>query len=175
MIWVYNSLMKEFILFVLVFFVTIVFYLKNSLNLTLSGNGAEQSAFRKVDFDNKVKINNTVFDTNFADDIYERNLGFSNVEKVDENQAMLFIFDDPSMQTFWMKDMNFDLDILWIDKNFKIIKIDKDASKNRYIKNNPNLSEKLYSPSPVKYVLEIPAGNSEKNKIKIGDKIEISK
>jgi uncharacterized membrane protein (UPF0127 family) len=167
--------MKKFILFVLVFFVTIVFYLKNSPNLTLSSNGAEQSAFRKVDFANKVKINNTVFDTNFTDDIYERNLGFSNVEKVDENQAMLFIFEDPSIETFWMKDMNFDLDILWIDENFKILKIDKNVSKNGYDKNHPNLSEKLHSPAPVKYVLEIPAGNSEKNKIKIGDKIEISK
>lgn len=131
--------------------------------------------FRTINFDHKIKINNTIFDANFANTEILRNKGFSDVKEINENQAILFIFDQPSMQTFWMKDMNFDLDMLWVGGNNKIIKIDKNVSKNFYNKNNPALSEMLHSPALVKYVLEIKAGVSEKNKINIGDEIKTLK
>jgi uncharacterized membrane protein (UPF0127 family) len=168
-----------FVFFILIFFFVLKYknfsyQILNQKNISNFTNKLGHK-FRTINFDHKIKINNTIFDANFANTEILRNKGFSDVKEINENQAILFIFDQPSMQTFWMKDMNFDLDILWIDENNKIIKIDKNISKNSYNKNNPALSEILHSPAPVKYVLEIKAGVSEKNKINIGDEIKTFK
>ena len=42
-----------------------------------------------------------------------------------ENQGMLFIFNYPSKQGFWMKEMMFPLDIIWLDSNYSVIHIEK--------------------------------------------------
>jgi len=91
--------------------------------------------------------------------------GLSKHSPLSENQGMLFIFNKKSVQKFWMKDMLFPLDIIWIDDN-RIVKIDaKLAPEGEKPKN-------IYSPDiPVNYVLEVPAGFCEKNQVKTGDKV----
>ena len=78
---------------------------------------------------------------------------------------MLFVFDHPAQYPFWMKDMNFPIDIIWIDENLKVIFIKKNAVPESY-------PEVFTSPQNSKYVLEVVAGFSDKYNIKIGDKVE---
>jgi uncharacterized membrane protein (UPF0127 family) len=145
----------------------------DSLSISSSSNheSRENTKYRTINFNNKIKVNDIEFKTFYANTDEDRTLGFSNVEKINLDEAILFIFDPPSMETFWMKDMNFDLYIIWIDENLKIIKIDKNISRNSYNKTNPLLSEKFSSEIPIKYVLEISAGLSSKYKFRSGDKI----
>ena len=63
-----------------------------------------------------------------------------------------------------MKDMNFPLDILWINDNFEIVGIEKKILPQTY----PKIFGEKYLSS---YVLEVSAGYCDKNNIKIGDKI----
>ena len=89
--------------------------------------------------------------------------GLSDVKILDKDSGMLFVFPTKEVRTFWMKDMNFPLDIIWITDN-KIIGIEKNLQ--------PEGSHPLrsyQSPSAVNYVLEVNAGFCEKEKIKIGD------
>jgi uncharacterized membrane protein (UPF0127 family) len=73
-----------------------------------------------------------------------------------------------------MKDMKFDLDMIWLDENFKIVHIEKNALASSYDKNNPSLS-KIFSNNEsgnlAKYVLEINSGLTNKMNLKIGDSL----
>jgi len=84
-----------------------------------------------------------------------------------ENEGMLFVFDKEGYYSFWMKDMNFPIDIAWLDKNKKIIYIEKNVSPQTYPKTF--YAQKNNLPILSLYVLETKAGFFEKFKIKIGD------
>lgn len=99
-----------------------------------------------------------------ADEPSEQVQGLSGRDKMAENKGMLFIFAEPLIPAFWMKDMNFSLDMLWIDADGVIVSITKNISPDTY-------PQTFQPPSPVKYVLEVNAGWSDRNKIKAGDKM----
>jgi uncharacterized membrane protein (UPF0127 family) len=87
-------------------------------------------------------------------------------------EGMLFIFDKSKILNFWMKDMKFDLDIIWLDENLKIVHVEKNALASSYDKQNPANST-IYSNGNnlAKYVLEINSGLSSKLNLKIGDSL----
>lgn len=94
----------------------------------------------------------------------QRVKGLSNRENLPQNQGLLFVFEKPDFHKFWMKDMYFPIDIIWIDENWKIIDITKNISPETY--------PKTFSPKlPAKYVLEVNADFGENSKINIGDRI----
>jgi len=81
---------------------------------------------------------------------------------------MLFFLEEPRKASFWMKNMHFPIDIIWLDENFTIVHIEKTLSP---------CTSTFYCPSytPLKeslYVLETIAGFSNKHNIKIGEKID---
>ncbi len=79
-------------------------------------------------------------------------------------RGMLFIFSKDDFWPFWMKNTLIPLDIIWLDKDKKIVDMVVNAQ--------PALGDDPYSFKPVaraRYVLEANAGFVEKNKISIGD------
>lgn len=83
-----------------------------------------------------------------------RELGLSYFSQLPEKQGMLFSFPQGDTYGFWMKDMNFPIDIVWIDENLKII--------DRTINVLPSTFPNIFTPkAPVKYVLEIPANTAD--------------
>ena len=98
----------------------------------------------------------------------EQERGLSGHAPLSDNSGMLFIFDKPDNYGFWMKDMLFPLDIIWISSDFHIVHIEKNLSAQTY----PTI---YYPNAPAEYVLEISAGESDKNNIKIGDLVKILK
>jgi uncharacterized membrane protein (UPF0127 family) len=95
--------------------------------------------------------------------------GLSNRKFLGENSGMLFVCENAGKHSFWMKDMNFPVDIIWIDSDNKVIDITKDAQPC-------GLDEcEIYrAPSAVKYVLELPAGFSQKHSIETGKSTVLS-
>lgn len=94
--------------------------------------------------------------------------GLSGRNSLSDSEGMLFAFDKPGKYGFWMKNMQFPIDIIWISENLTIIWIEKSVSPDTYPKS-------FVPESPAKYVLEISAGQVESNNIKIGDFIQFSK
>lgn len=84
-----------------------------------------------------------------------RQEGLSGYKSLDADQGMLFIFPTPVDVGFWMKDMNFPIDIVWMNKDRKILGITKNVGPETYPKTFP-------SPNKVQFVLELNAGGAEK-------------
>ncbi|MCH7882886.1 DUF192 domain-containing protein, partial [Patescibacteria group bacterium] len=100
-----------------------------------------------------------------ADTSEKRVHGLSGRDKLFENQGMLFIFDKPDFHSIWMKNMHFALDIIWIDEEWRVTDITKNAL--------PESFPQTFQPTSLtKYILEVNAGFTEKNRIRIGDRVE---
>ncbi|MBI2658319.1 DUF192 domain-containing protein [Candidatus Woesearchaeota archaeon] len=109
---------------------------------------------------NLIKINAEI-----ADDNNERANGLMFREGLDENDGMLFVFDEEKAQTFWMKNTLMPLDIIFINEELEIVDI-------KYAV--PCLQDPcpLYKSSrPATYVLEVGGNFTAKKGIDIGDKI----
>ena len=83
-----------------------------------------------------------------------------------ENQGMLFIYNHPRKIRMWMKNTKIPLDIIWISEKKTIQHIEKETT--------PLSKTILTAPSPIKsnYILEINAGLTTSNNIRIGDRVE---
>ncbi len=96
-----------------------------------------------------------------------REQGLSGRREMNNNEGMLFIFDHSGKYPFWMKDMNFPIDIIWISEDMKVIYIKKDARPESY--------PESYAPKQnALCVLEIASGFSDKNNLREGDKVEFT-
>ncbi len=95
--------------------------------------------------------------------------GLSGRTSLANNQGMYFIFQDTKPRRFWMKEMKFPLDILWI-KDHQIIAITANVPPPAAQTPLAKLS-RYPSPEPVNKVLELPAGTAAKDEIKEGDTV----
>ena len=119
----------------------------------------------------RIKIKGKEIEVEIAKTEEERTKGLSDRDSIGNFQGMIFVFPQKDVTpTFWMKDMKFPIDIIWINDN-KIVKIDKNID---YPKGQTKESLPLYKPpSPVDYVLEVKAGFSEENSWELGNAVEI--
>lgn len=86
-------------------------------------------------------------------------------------QGMLFIFPTNEARYFWMKDMKFDIDIIWISHN-QIVGITRNVPKPQ--EDTPDYKLETYpSQESVDMVLELGAGESEKYGINPGDVVQL--
>lgn len=71
-----------------------------------------------------------------ADMPREREQGLSGVERLADNEGMLFLFDKPDRYVFWMKDMNFALDIIWLKKvsqnTYQVVYLEENVLPDSY-------------------------------------------
>lgn len=118
----------------------------------------------------KVTINSTTFIVMLATTSAERERGLSGRVNMAENKGMLFIFDYPSHYSFWMHEMKFPLDMIFI-LNDRVVSI---------YENLPPLTDGY--PNPAQWgsevvsdrVLEINAGLAKKYGIKVGDEVRFN-
>ena len=94
----------------------------------------------------------------------ELELGLSRRAMMETGFGMYFVLPMRNISTFWMKDMRFPIDIIWIDEG-KIVGI----AKNSSIPKDQNNIPTFRSPQEVTNVLEVEAGFADKNNIKVGD------
>lgn len=135
-----------------------VFYIRESPKILINPkNNSISSAHQVV-------IDGIYIDVEIADTPAEQEQGLSGRQNLAENTGMLFVFDHPSLYSFWMKDMNFPLDFIWIDQSWKIIDITKNVSPDTY-------PQTFQPQQPAQYIIELNANWTTSHNIKIGDKI----
>jgi uncharacterized membrane protein (UPF0127 family) len=103
-------------------------------------------------------------DVEVANTQTERSKGLMFRKEMDDDRGMLFIFERPDMQSFWMKNTILPLDIMFIDSSGVIDTI--------YRKTTPYSERSLPSRRRVQFVVEVNGGWSDKNGLKENDLIE---
>ncbi len=119
-----------------------------------------------------VTINDISINALVADNDYSRTKGLSGRDILAPNEGLLFVFDKEGHHGFWMKEMNFPIDIVWLNKDKKIVHIEHNVLPNTYPKifypNNEFNSEQSL------YVLETNANFFKDNNIEVGDFINFN-
>ncbi len=118
------------------------------------------------------KINSVSFTLIEAKTEKDRQTGLSGRTSLNTNQGMLFLFDKPDTYAFWMKNMKFPLDIIYV-YNGKIVQIfsNQPIAPSYY----QDTQIPVITPSQkADKVLEINAGLSQKDKFKVGDTVTFS-
>jgi len=72
------------------------------------------------------------------------------------NQGMIFVFNPPQQATMWMKNMQFPIDMIWLDNNGNILHMEKNLPPCT----GPDASCPLYdgNSQTTSYVLEVASG-----------------
>ena len=115
-------------------------------------------------------MGNATFTVDLADTPEKRTRGLSGRPPLDANSGMLFVFESESRSVFWMREMQFPLDFVWIGSDCSVADITKDVpapSSDTILADLPR-----YQPAvPVQYVLEINAGGIKAVGIGKGDPV----
>lgn len=93
----------------------------------------------------------------FADNEEKRQKGLMFLDKMDENDCAFFIFPSEQKQSFWNKNVNFDIDVAFFDEDGKLCDIQQLKAHQE---------KSIHSPK-AKYVIETNAGWFDKYKVKL--------
>lgn len=112
----------------------------------------------------RITVGSAHFRVRIADTEAARTRGLSGTAPLKESEGMLFVFPAPTNVSFWMKDMSYPLDMVWIDAQKKVVGIAAATMPDTY--------PETFSPSaPVQYVLEIRGGEASRSGIQVGDPV----
>jgi len=111
----------------------------------------------------KVSVTAEIADSNAL-----RVLGLSGRKSLSDKEGMWFIFPSDGYHSFWMKEMHFPIDIIWLDKNLRVIYIKENATPESY-------PETFIPFVADRFVLEVPAGFTQEYDVFIGDHVSVYK
>ncbi len=120
-----------------------------------------------------VKIGDVVLQVQIADTgpLYTRGLMFQ--EELPFDQGMIFVFDGEERRSMWMLNMQFALDIIWIDSNGNIVHIEKNVPSCKTALETVTCPSYKGDNKFAKYVLEVTAGFVDEFNINENSKLEI--
>lgn len=110
----------------------------------------------------------TTIEVQLADQATEQERGLGGLNTMKETQGFLFLFRTPSRDAFWMKDMKFPIDIIWIHDDIVV-----DSKENAPVPIGP-IPEEIYIPeADAETVLELTAGSVARHGLKNGTRLDI--
>lgn len=156
-----KSFSKKNIWLLLVIALAVIAYL-----FFFSGKKQDKQSIRQVIQSMKTKqeiiINENKLNAHFVTEPEDRARGLSIFDSLPEDEAMVFQFDKPGKYSFWMREMKFPIDILWLDEEKRVVSLKERAQ--------PEDFPETYKPDDMAlYVVEVNAGYVEKNNIAKGD------
>lgn len=148
-----------------VFLVLVVIGLVFVIFQKISNKNNDNKQFEKNDSIQleKIGINSNSLDVVVVSSEELRRKGLGGVERLDFNEGMLFMHEEPATHTYSMRGMKIDLDFIFINQN-KIVDIAKSVSR-RY-------NGAIEGGTEYDKVLEVNADWAKKNNVKIGDLVE---
>lgn len=108
------------------------------------------------------------FEARIADTDKTRKQGLSGTKELGSDKAMVFVFDSTERWPIWMKDMNYSIDIVWLDESKTIVDYVEEVSPDSY-------PERSFFPrEAARYVVELESGTVREKAIRIGDQVVFS-
>ena len=121
-------------------------------------------------FSDSVELRGQRFGIELATDDATRARGLMFREALAPDAGMLFIFDDEQPRAFWMHNCKISLDILYFDRDFKLV---SSALSVPPCSLEPSQCPSYASEKPAKYVLELAAGRATEIGAMPGDKLSV--
>ncbi|MFA6364908.1 MAG: DUF192 domain-containing protein [Candidatus Paceibacterota bacterium] len=116
----------------------------------------------------EVKIGTQTIIADVAKNDADREKGLGGRESIGMNEGMLFIFDNEDEYPFWMKDMKFPIDVIWIRNNYIV-----GFAENVDPKIGSQPSETVFSPpQSIDRALELHAGRVKLLRVQVGDQVK---
>lgn len=113
-------------------------------------------------------INTVAIKAELAETKEQQERGLGGRKGMPDDYGLLYILPKPYFYDFWMKDMKFPIDIIWVDRNQNIVDITRNLTPDSY--------PRIFQPvRPAQFVIEVNAGFTDKYGIKIGDPVTIPK
>ena len=116
-----------------------------------------------------VSYGKTIFRVDVADSFRKISRGLMGRESVPKYGGMLFVFGKPGRYGFWMLNMRFSIDIIWLDQSGRAVHVWKNAETCRSIFSCRTVAPREYA----KYVIEINAGMASRLGIRKGSRFRI--
>jgi uncharacterized membrane protein (UPF0127 family) len=107
----------------------------------------------------------TCVNLEIADTPEARQTGLSGRSHMAETTGMLFVFEEPQTACIWMKDMHFNIDIVWLNDNKKITAFKKDVAPDTY--------PESFCQDDTRYVIELLTGTADKAGLHTGQLLNI--
>lgn len=130
--------------------------------LSSTSNAAQKPAYTTT----ALRMGNETYTLQVANTPEQQALGLGGRDSLALKAGMLFSYPQPIEQScFWMKDMRFTIDIIWLDSEKQVIKIESNLSPATYPQN-------YCSDKASQYVVELSAGQAAKLDMAIGQKLD---
>jgi len=143
--------------------ILVLFFIMNNFNQNTESEYYSFTKNGELVFTDSLGNSKIKIDLEIADNEYKRQLGLMNRPTMEGNQGMLFIFPVEQMESFWMRNTLISLDMIFVNKDRKIVTIHKSTKI---------LSSQSYpSTVPSMYVVEVVGGFTDRHNIIEGDKI----
>ena len=120
-----------------------------------------------------ISINDKIISVQIADNKPRQARGLMFQEQLEYDEGMFFVFDKLENHNIWMPNMQFPIDIMWLDNDGRIIDIEKDVPACKTALETLTCPEYGDDSLDSKYVLEVTAGFVEKFAISIGEIVDI--
>jgi uncharacterized membrane protein (UPF0127 family) len=114
-----------------------------------------------------VTIDGKAIKVEVAKTFEERERGLSGRAQLRDDIGMLFIFENPGIYGFWMKNMSFPIDIIWVGPDYKVVDVSARVSPSTFPKT-------FFPKEPVQYVLEVVSGWADINKVSVGKEVTLA-
>lgn len=101
----------------------------------------------------RVIVGDKTISAEVANTDQERAQGLSGRESLGAETGLIFVFDTPGKYGFWMKNMKFPIDIVWIDETLQVVGVERLINPDTY-------PAQFFPPSDIKYALELTAGEA---------------
>lgn len=108
----------------------------------------------------KILINDNEYAVKLAVSEEEKEIGLQGCKSLQANEGMLFIYNEPETQCFWMQNCELPLDIIFIDEDWEVLGV---------AQGQPNSEDRIEC-DDVKYVLEL----NQNSGVKEGDEVDLS-
>jgi uncharacterized membrane protein (UPF0127 family) len=114
-----------------------------------------------------VRLHNIKINSELARTSAEQAHGLSGRPGLGELDGLLFVFPEEVTPAFWMQDMLFPIDIVWLNKNWQVVGMVKNFRPDSY-------PQTVEPPVPVHYVLEVNAGLTDELNLQVGERAVVS-
>ncbi|HVO86345.1 MAG TPA: DUF192 domain-containing protein [Candidatus Binatia bacterium] len=132
--------------------------------LVLAGHHASSFCVEQYRHDETLRVNGHSLSAQLAATEAQREKGLGGRACIGTSQAMLFLFNQPGYYYFWMRDMHFAVDMVWLSDAKQVVYVQPNVLPSTY----PN---SFVSQQPARYVIELRAGQAERLGIGTGTKL----